>query len=184
MLVDSDRMAQVLERLIDLPESRASLLAHCDAVAKAVRDLPPTKTPSEALRDLQALGEMPMDWDLKHDVELRRRLRALANDLDRMRKLKRGGVDTYTGPLCADMRSLLERLRAHGLFLVPVGELEEWLPQEEVAVSRNDKRAWANAAAQVVQGGGKREAPLWSFMRSVGRYLAENPARIRGAAGV
>lgn len=178
MLVDPDRMARVLERLVDDPTNRATLVADCEAVAKAVRDLPPTKTSSEVLAELQALKESRMDWDRKDDIELRRRLRGLATELDRMRRLKRGGVDAYTDPLRTNLRDLLDHLRTHGLFLVPVGELEEWLPQEEVAVSKSDKRAWSNAAAQVIQSGGRREASLWDFIRSIGRHL-ETQTRTR-----
>lgn len=176
MVVDSDRMERVLEQLIDDSMIRAALLTDSKAVAKAVRDLPPIKTPTETLNELRSLAELPMNWDQKNDLELRRRLRGLATELDRMRRLKRGGIDKYAGQININLRSLLDRLRVHGLFLVPVGELEEWLPQDQVAVSKSDKRAWSNAAAQVIQGEGKREAPLWAFIRSVGSYL-ENQTR-------
>jgi hypothetical protein len=178
MLADPDRLPRVLEQLVDDSVTRNALLSDTKAISEAVRALPPTKAPAETLAELRGLTESPMDWDLKHDLELRRRLRELANELDRMRRLKRGGVDMYTGQLGAEMRELLDRFRVHGLFLVPVGELEEWLPQKEIAVSKRNKRAWSNAAAQVIQGGGKREAPLWIFIRSIAEYL-KNQTRTR-----
>ena len=185
MLVDSDRMARVLEQLVDDSDTRASLLAASTAVATAVRNLPPTKTASETQNKLRALSESPMHWDQKHDLDLRNQLRSLAKEIDRMSRLKRGGVQAYMGQLNADMCTLLTRLHDYGLFLVPVGELEEWLPQAEVTVSKSDKRAWSNAAAQVIQNRGKREASLWDFMRSVGSYLqTETQSRPVDVSGI
>ena len=70
------------------------------------------------------------------------------------------------------MRVLLERLQDYGLFLVSVGELEEWLAEYEVGVAKSDKRAWSNAAAQFIQKVGKREGDVWNFVSGVGRYVA------------
>ena len=58
-----------------------------------------------------------------------------------------------------------------GLFLVPLGELEEWLVNEKIAVSKTNKWAWANAAAQRILQLGKQKGDIWDFVSTVGRYL-------------
>ena len=58
---------------------------------------------------------------------------------------------SYGGELAEKLSGLLQQLRIHGLFLVPVGELEEWLGEYNVGISKSDKRAWSNAAAQIIQ---------------------------------
>jgi hypothetical protein len=172
ILVDGERMSRVLTKLVDDSEDRNALLQSCNKVAEAVRNLPPTIEPSEISKELLSILEGRMNWSQRDDVELRRRLGRLGNDMDRMRRLKRGGIEAYSGDLRQEMSDIAERLKGHGLFLVPVGELEQWLATENVGVSTSDKRAWSNAAAQTVQKAGKRDDDVWGFMAAVGRYLS------------
>jgi len=136
---------------------------------------------------MTALSAHDMDWSKRDDVELRRRLSRLANDIDRMRRLKRGGLRAYEGSLRDKMASLLDALRSHGLFLVPVGELEQWLDGRSVGLSTSAKRAWANAAAQAVQSTGKQVGDVWGFVSDVGRFLAtggSSPSQVQAASSV
>jgi hypothetical protein len=126
--------------------------------------------------ELSSIASCSMDWNKHDDIEIRRRLRQLSNDIDRMRRLKSGGLRAYSGEFGDKMGALLERLRAYGLFLVPVGELEEWLSGYEVGVSKSDKRAWSNAAAQTIQKAGKQDEDVWQFVSAVGYYLSPRPA--------
>ncbi len=174
MLVDGERMSRVLEKLVDDPMIRDDLLQSCNQVAEAVRSLPPTILPAAVAKELSSILASSMDWNKRDDVELRRRLGGLSNDIDRMRRLKRGGINAYSGELGDQMGVLLEELRAHGLFLVPVGELEQWLADYEVGVSKSHKRAWSNAAAQTIQKLGKRDGDVWDFVSAVGRRLASS----------
>ena len=174
MLVDNDRMSLVLEKLVDDPTTASELTQSCKTIAEAVRLLPPMVSAADVANDLTAIGAHTMDWTKQDDVEVRRRLRQLANDLDRMRRLKKGGVAAYSGDLGERMQALLERLKSHGLFLVPVGELEEWLAGHDVGVSKSDKRAWSNAAAQRIQTAGRQDGDVWDFVGGVGRYLSHN----------
>jgi hypothetical protein len=99
-----------------------------------------------------------------------------------MRRLKRGGIAAYSGELHDKMRILLEQLRSHGLFLVPVGELEQWLASYDVGVSTSDKRAWSNAAAQTVQKAGKRDGDVWDFVSAVGHFLSSRETALPNPA--
>ena len=99
-----------------------------------------------------------------------------------MRRLKRGGIEAYAGELGDEMRDLLEQLSDHGLFLVPVGELEEWLANHDVGISKSEKRAWSNAAAQLIQKVGKQSGDVWDFVEAVGRHLSPSASVLPTAA--
>jgi len=189
IIVDGERISRVLAKLVDDSMVSDALIQSCNEVAEAVRSLPPKITPAEVAKELLSIGEGSMDWNQQDDVELRRRLGRLGNDIDRMRRLKRGGIAAYSGELHDKLSVVVEQLRNHGLFLVPVGELEQWLATDNVGVSTNDKRAWSNAAAQTVQKAGKRDGDVWGFVTAVGRYLLSrqtvlpNPALNPTSAG-
>ena len=172
MLVDNERMSRVLKKLVNDPTAAEELIQSCNLVAESVRLLPPIVSAADVAKNLVAIGAQSMDWTKQDDVQVRWRLRQLANDIDRMRRLKRGGIGAYPGELGDRMRALLERLRGHGLFLVPVGELEEWLAAHEVGISKSDKRGWSNAAAQRIQKLGKQNGDVWDFVAAVGRHLS------------
>ena len=78
----------------------------------------------------------------------------------------------FQDPLAARLRQLVLSLKTVGIFLVPVGELEEWLADEHIAESKANKWAWANAAALRIQGKGSTEGDVWDFVRDVGNYLS------------
>ena len=58
-----------------------------------------------------------------------------------------------------------------GLFLVPVGELERWLPEIEVGVGRGRKNEWATAASAHVRQSAIEEGDVWGFVAGVFRFL-------------
>jgi hypothetical protein len=66
---------------------------------------------------------------------------------------------------------LVEALKKVGLFLVPVGELEQWLTPEQVAASRANKAGWASDAAEYIQSLGVATGGIWDFVRDVGHRL-------------
>ncbi|MHC5779955.1 hypothetical protein [Nostoc sp.] len=65
-------------------------------------------------------------------------------------------------------------LKNIGLFLVPVGELEDWLADENVCGSKSKKSAWATAAATLVRQLGAQEGDVWDFMREIASYLQKD----------
>lgn len=175
MLVDGDRVARVLKTLVDDDSIRNALIVLCERVAEEIRKRPPVISVEKVTSELSSIGALPMDWSQRDDVEIRRRLSQLTKGIDRMRRLKNGGVTAYGDDLDGEIVDLLRQLKSHGLFLVPVGELEEWLASSNVEVSKSNKRAWANAAAQRVQQLGKQSGDVWDFVASVARYLTSLP---------
>ena len=182
MIVNNERMSRVLDKLVDDSQVKSDLIDSCNQVAVAVRNLPPTMSPEDVSKALSSISSSPMDWNKGDDVTLRRNLGKLANNIDRMRRLKKGGVKEYVGDLGPLMGDVVDRLKSYGLFLVPVGELEGWLAAHDVGASISDKRAWSNAAAQTIQEVGKTNEDVWSFVSEVGRYLSSSRNRLHSTA--
>jgi hypothetical protein len=147
------------------------LVRRAGKIATALKSLPPTLSESDAKHQVQLTVEGDLDWAKGSDVELQRALQSIANKLDRMRRLKKGGIDSLPTEIAEPLKGLVSDLRGAGLFLVPVGELEEWLAGRGVAPSKQEKWAWANEAASKVKELGAQSGDVWDFIRDVGQYL-------------
>jgi len=164
----------LLKRILSVlvPEAQQAVLQHqADNIANRIKDLPPTISATEVRARLQSALASEMSWEEGHDALLRTQLSETASALDRMRRLKRGGVSFLPPGIAVPTRELLADLARVGLFLVPVGELEEWLAGQRIVASRTNKWAWANEAASVVRRVGAQPADIWAFMREVGHFL-------------
>jgi hypothetical protein len=176
MLVDTEKMARVLGELVKDVALRGALLTKGKEVAEELRNVPPRMRATEVEAELTALARSPMDWAKGDDLDLKHRVGRLRNTLDRLGRLKKGGVREYSSAIGTRLSELLARLQLVGLFLVPVGELEGWLADEELDASRESKWAWANAAAERILQSGRKEGDIWNFLSAVGHYLI-SPAR-------
>jgi hypothetical protein len=175
MIVDRNKMARVLQALIDDASVCEKLARECNEIADEIRGVPPEISAVDVAMELAALGGASMDWSKGDDIEIKRRLTRLATSIDRMRRLKKGGVDEFSGVLGDRLTGMLKELGEFGLFLVPVGELEEWLMNHGVSESKSHKRAWANSAAQRIHQLGKHGGDVWDFIATVVRYLVSRP---------
>jgi hypothetical protein len=171
MIADADKFMRVVKAMT-APEKANALIREAAALVEEIRKLPPTVTPDEVKADLNRMIGPSLSWDGEGDVLCRRELNRIAKNLDRMRALKRGGVAVFAEPLRSRIENHLSEAAKSGVFLVPVGELEEWLATEGIKDSKEKKWAWASAAALVIQSQGAKRDDIWDFMRGVGRYLA------------
>lgn len=169
ILSDTDHLERVLQ---SLGASNASQLSdEARRVIGLVKQLPPTI--SEADVRTQILEAIPttLDWAQEHDATLRTRLQQLARRLDRMRRLKTATSEPLPEYIREPLQALIEGLRLNGLFVVPVGELEEWLATRNIKASKQNKWAWANEAASLIRAVGPQPDDVWAFIGSVGDYL-------------
>jgi len=170
LLTDEGRLCRILEVLAGQEEA-GRLVAQARGVMEAVRRLPPTIDATVYKIRLDEIAELPTDWQAGNDRAIRPKLSSLANDLDRMRRLK-GGISSFPSEIADPLNALVEAVKKVGVFLVPVGELEHWLTPEQVPTSKANKAAWASEAAGYIQsmdaaaGTGIRD-----FVRGVGQYL-------------
>lgn len=170
VITDPEKLKRILEVMADEARAKA-LVAQARKVADAIRTQPPTISPTEVKQSLAAIAPEGDDWREEADIKVRRELNRLAEQVDRMRQLKRGGIAGLPDSVAQDATSLLVELSSEGIFLVPVGELEEWLETYEIQTSKRNKWAWANSAAQIIQEQGRQQGDVWDFMQSVGQYL-------------
>jgi hypothetical protein len=170
VLADTDRMRSILAELASEEFVKATA-EDASRLSAAIKDMPPTLSPDDARQRLVELTEHPMDWANSDDVHLRGRLNGLAHELDRMSRLKRGGIGAMPRDLAVDAQALAERLSTVGLFVVPVGELEQWLSGRGISPSARNKWAWANEAAGTIRRLGTQDGDIWGFARSIADYL-------------
>jgi hypothetical protein len=170
MIIDLDRLKKILNAMAPI-EISEPIIQEASTVLDEIRKLPPNISERELETDLDKIGSMPRKWENQDDIKIRRELNRLSQNIDRMRRLKRGGVKSYPEPVASQFKSLLAQLARFGVFLVPVGELEEWLSAEGITESKENKWAWANAAALKIQSRGASTGDIWDFLRMVGAYL-------------
>jgi hypothetical protein len=141
-------------------------------ILDAIQKLPPTISPDAVKERMEGLLGGEMNWAAGDDTRVARDLGSLASELVRMRRLKRGGLEALPDDISAKLRELLHELEQVGIFLVPVGELEDWLQDQSIAASRtNNKWAWANEAVLAIQRSGPSTGDIWDFMRRVATFL-------------
>ena len=172
VITDPDGLHRIVSELASGPEAEAVKRAAAQ-LSTTIKRLPPTVAPEDMKRDLIAAARRGMDWSQNEDAPLRRTLQALAQSLDRMRRLKAGGLAGLPPDVATEARALVEQVAKLGLFVVPVGELEQWLTTIGVTASKENKWAWANEAAAKVRQAGPQNDDVWDFMRSGVRLLVQ-----------
>jgi hypothetical protein len=170
MLINVPRMKQVLSVMAS-PDIAEDLLERANLVVEEIRKIPPKIEPDEFKHSLGEIARLDTNWQSHDDIQIVRELRQLAAQLDRMRAIKRGGISQFSESLASTLLDLLNRLQNIGVFLVPVGELEEWLAGENIQASKEEKWAWATEAALRIQEKGNSQGDIWDFMRRVAAYL-------------
>jgi len=169
-VTDPDRLQRVVSTLATNAEIKR-VREEARQVSSAIKSLPPTISSDEVKRLLAAAAAFDMDWSKNQDAPLREALQTLAQNLDRMRRLKHGGIASLPGDVGAQASALIERLAQVGVFVVPVGELEEWLTSLGIEASKRNKWAWASEAAAKVRKAGAQSGDVWDFTRTVARFL-------------
>jgi hypothetical protein len=154
-------------------ENGLALFEKSQSVIEYIRKLSPLIAEVEFGKRLADIAEAPTNWQNGDDFIICKNLRTLSNELDRMHRLKGGGVDGFPDVVATPLKELVASLRKTGIFLAPVGELEGWLASENISESKTNKAAWANAAALKVQAVGPRTGDIWDFLREVGSYLRQ-----------
>jgi hypothetical protein len=170
LIADPSLLGRVLDAMVNKQIS-ASLVEKAKAVVNQIWQLPPDVDREICVQRLKELATMQMDWQAGDDATVRRKLNSLSQDLDRMRRLKSGGISRFPQTIAEPLRELVESLKGAGVFLATVGELEGWLASEGIESSKANKAAWASAAAAKVQSIGAASGDIWDFVREVAHYL-------------
>jgi len=127
--------------------------------------------PIKVQETLKELALSPIDLTKNEDDKLRGTLQQLIYDMYKLRELQLHGIEGIPSPQREDAYDLLSELGAVGLFLVPVGELESWLPMSMKGIGREDKSRWAMLAAEKIEDAGESNENVWKFVRSTADFL-------------
>lgn len=111
--------------------------------------------------------------DFKVVSELRSALSLLTRELSPQQNMKLKGLAGAPENLHGEINSLITDLKQGGLFLVPCGELESWVPMLMAGVTRENKSLWATEAARRIEDHGERGDDIWEYIRSIVDYLKE-----------
>jgi len=173
VLIDSSKLRQILESLSENQSMVKGLMIMANEVGTKIRQIVPNLSPSDLKDRLNVIVGTEISWSKEDDVGISKKLRGIANDLDRGRRLKRGGIASFPADLHGTARQLLKELSEHGLFLVPVGELEQWLNSDVVSASKEKKPEWANEAASYIRSVEPGNDGVWHFIRTIGHFLCK-----------
>ena len=104
------------------------LVGRCRGLADQIKRLPPTVTEDQFRTVLRELAELELDWAEDGNEKAYEAISQLRNRLDKMSRLKHGGVDAFRDveTIKAGIVEIIDATKGLGLFLVPVGQLEGW----------------------------------------------------------
>lgn len=168
VIVDDHRLRQILSALGS--NRTNSLVEHATRIVDVVKRLPPTVLESDVRNDVIRAVPETLSWSSNDDVPLKATLRRIAQSLDRMRRLK-SLDDALPTPVKTSIADLLTDLTQEGFFIVPVGELEDWMESKNIQSSRSNKWAWANEAAAIIRASSAEDSDVWAFVGLLGDYL-------------
>ncbi|HEV3438663.1 MAG TPA: TOPRIM nucleotidyl transferase/hydrolase domain-containing protein [Gemmata sp.] len=154
----------------------------CKNIIQQIKALGPIHSESEVDRTLRAILAEPLNWsDTEQLGRVRRALGDLSAGLSETARLKLGLESLSNQAIYHDLKAFLGECRSLGVFLVPCGELEDWVQHLMAeAPSKKKKPERANYAANRI-----REAPvgvddIWAFVRKMAEYQRDEINRIGG----
>jgi ABC-type transport system involved in cytochrome c biogenesis ATPase subunit len=158
------------------------LVKDCRRIIDAVKALGPIFDEPTFYRELADITRQKFDWnDGKQLQRIRSKLSELSGGLSQTSRLKIGLDSLKSYPLYYDLGTFLNRCRSVGVFLVPVGELEEWVPDLVASgPSKTKKSEWANFAANRIRETTSRQDDVWDFVRQMATFQRDEGARLAG----
>lgn len=181
LLVDRDKFRRTILAMNHSGDDAEDIFDAASSVIADIKRQPPSMSEDELRAGLLELQDQGLAWDQHHDINVKKTLRKFANRLDRMRKIKHGGIDAYAEhPAIRDKLVLIiDRCKALGLFLVPVGELEYWDAGTITdAPSKNKKSAWATYAAGLIRNQPDVAPRLKEFVEHISAFYRSEIQRI------
>ncbi len=199
---DADRVfyQEVNERLLAARRGGADGCVFLNAqnkqtIRRIVRPLREMGIPAVAIVDLDILKGKEDFRDLMRaafvpDVYLDpwEKMRATLHHAIRNESYKEGGIYTLSREARAAAELLLHSLTAYGVFIVPTGELECWLPALEVGghgpewLTQVFEKMGTDASEEDYLHPG--DGGVWRFMERVGAWIADPHRKGMSAAGV
>lgn len=183
LLRELDTFERVMRALASAEDTRAAV-EKCRDIIDRIKALGPIHTESELRAELQSVIDEKLDWsDAEQLRQVKRKLSGLSAGLSQTARLKKGIESLRSDPVYHDLNALLGYCRSHGLFLVPGGELEDWIPSLMAGgPSKKKKPEWANHAANKLREAMVGTDDIWAFVRKMADFQRDEISRLTGYA--
>lgn len=173
-IVDADLLLQP-DAIAGIAQSLASPLSDETRALIARTELAIRQKLGEEDRSVADLQEalssaLPAESDAPVTSSLTKRIRKLLEGRSSSSPLKDHGLGLLSGQQRTDAIDLLQVLGRHGVFVVPVGELERWFPE----AGSHGTRHVANVFEGRLHEDGDRSREAVNFVRSVLDYFETN----------
>lgn len=173
-------LAKVLEVLGAVPEDVSQLSGRSAKLRQDIMAIKPELLPDAAIEELRPLLSDPRNWDTpQKEASLKTQLNKVVGKLNRLSALKSKGIDGAPVDLRKEVDDLVGGLKRFGLFLVPRGELESWVPNLLVEASKENKPIWATEAARKIEEHGQGTNDIWDFVKDIVAFIRSRLATTR-----
>jgi len=184
VIADLDFLAkegELKKVLKELGTPSEKIITFCDRARKVISQVRSSSTQIDVEQVRTQLKTISDDLTENFDdAKVRGKLQSISRQLYKLNNLQQKGMEAIPEvietdgtkiQLRSEVNTLLSDLEAHGLFLVPAGELESWLPILMKGQGREDKNKWAMLAAEKIEDVGERQEDIWQFMRIVYNFI-------------
>jgi AAA domain, putative AbiEii toxin, Type IV TA system len=162
----------ILSALGATGSTSTDLSARRDNFVQEIKTRDPELSRDAAINELKLLLEGANTWDLKQVVEKASQIKEILTRLNPLLSLKSNGIDSVPADLKDEIGALLEEFKTVGLFLVPRGELESWVPDlMNDTTSKENKAPWATEAARRIEAHGRGPNDVWDFVESIESHI-------------
>lgn len=163
-------------------EAANELIADCRRIIDAIKALGPIFDEVQTRKTLSDILAQTLDWkDFEQLKQIRRTLSELSSGLSQTARLKQGLEGFREHNVYYDLDAFLNRCRSHGVFLVPVGELEDWASHLLAGgPSKRKKAEWANYAANRIRETAAGGDDIWDFVRQIASFQRDESIRLAG----
>ena len=173
-ICEPDTVRSWLQVLCKEPDRVKSIAGMVRDLVRKIKELRPPITENEVTERLTELANQELDWQKNDDQRVERSLSELRSRVKRVRKLKEGGVAAYSGypQIKCGLENVIRDCREFGLFFVPGGELESWIPELmsdcPKGISKTERAA---IAASRIREAECKLGDVWEFMQAVFDFL-------------
>jgi hypothetical protein len=183
LLRELDTFERIMKALSSTEEARTAL-AKCRSIIERIKAMGPLYAEEELRVRLQTIINLDLSWaNMSQLADIRRTLSDLSTGLSLTARLKNGVESLRSEPVYPDLNALLGDCRGRGLFLVPAGELEDWVPELTAeAPSKRKKAEWANYAANKLRNAPVGTHDIWAFVRRMAEFQRDTINRLSGYA--
>jgi hypothetical protein len=181
LLHELDTFERIVRSLASTDET-AEVMALCRKIMAQIKALGPIYSEIELQTQLKAIYEDKLDWSNVEQLNrVRRTLSDLSGGLSQTARLKSGVESLSSQVVYHDLKAFLGKCRSFGLFLVPCGELEDWVPSLMAdGPSSRRKAEWATAAANKLREAVVGTGDVWAFVRQMAQFQRDEASRLSG----